>query len=162
MCTSYVGFADLRDLCQEFIGVRVLHTLTLDCVDPQNPFIARWKLPMDDSVLSDHVPYFKMSDWFFTIMTTSAAAGTIGTIGMSACFSISLDIRLYTTVKLSKQKRPATSHGSNLFFTSGIVLNDIGILHIDYCGLHSSNISIYWVVGGTVFIAILDKCRLRR
>ena len=115
MCTSYIGFADLRDLCQEFIRVRVLHTLTLDCVDPQNSFIARWKLPMDDSVLSDHIPYFKRSDWFFTIMTPSAAAGTIGTIGMSACSSISLDTRLYITVKLSKQKRPATSHGSNHF-----------------------------------------------
>ena len=37
---------------------------------------------------------------------------------------------------------------------STLVLHDIKIFHIDYCGLHSNNISIYWVVGGTVFIAI--------
>ena len=44
-----------------------------------------------------------------------------------------------------------------LIVTCILVLDDIGILHIDYCGLHSNNILIYWVVGGTAFIAILGS-----
>ena len=41
--------------------------------------------------------------------------------------------------------------------TSEVVLDDIEILHINYCGLHSTNISMYWAVSGTVFILLLGS-----
>ena len=34
---------------------------------------------------------------------------------------------------------------AELMYTCVLVLHDIEILHIDYCGLHSNDISIYWV-----------------